>query len=92
MQIESSNQGEIISNNVVVLESEARITAILAILMVVCCKHGNIFEKERQAEVILYFLCTPLNKTKKKPPWLVVRKRTIPTERPPLVSEASANF
>jgi hypothetical protein len=25
-------------------------------------------------------------------PWLVVRKRTIPTERPPLVSEASANF
>jgi hypothetical protein len=30
-------------------------------------------------------------KTKtKKTPWLVVRKRTIPTERPPLVSEASA--
>jgi hypothetical protein len=29
---------------------------------------------------------------KKKTPWLVVRKRTIPTERPPLVSEASANF
>jgi hypothetical protein len=28
----------------------------------------------------------------KKTPWLVVRKRTIPTERPPLVSEASANF
>jgi hypothetical protein len=25
-------------------------------------------------------------------PWLVVCKRTIPTERPPLVSEASANF
>jgi hypothetical protein len=25
-------------------------------------------------------------------PWLVVRKRTIPTERPPLVSEDSANF
>jgi hypothetical protein len=29
---------------------------------------------------------------KKLTPWLVVRKRTIPTERPPLVSEASANF
>jgi hypothetical protein len=26
-------------------------------------------------------------KLKKKTPWLVVRKRTIPTERPPLVSE-----
>jgi hypothetical protein len=25
-------------------------------------------------------------------PWLLVRKRTIPTERPPLVSEVSANF
>jgi hypothetical protein len=25
-------------------------------------------------------------------PWLVVRKRTIPTERPPLVSEIGANF
>jgi hypothetical protein len=31
-------------------------------------------------------------KTKLKTPWLVVRKRTIPTERPPLVSEVSANF
>jgi hypothetical protein len=29
---------------------------------------------------------------KKKTPWHVVRKRTIPTERPPLVSEVSANF
>jgi hypothetical protein len=27
-----------------------------------------------------------------KTPWLLVRKRTIPTERPPLVSEVSANF
>jgi hypothetical protein len=25
-------------------------------------------------------------------PWLLVRKRTIPTERPPLVGEVSANF
>jgi hypothetical protein len=25
-------------------------------------------------------------------PWLVVRKRTIPTERPPLVGEVTANF
>jgi hypothetical protein len=28
----------------------------------------------------------------KKTPWLVVRKRTILTERPPLVSEVSAKF
>jgi hypothetical protein len=27
-----------------------------------------------------------------KTPWLVVRKRTIPTERPPLVDEVSVNF
>jgi hypothetical protein len=25
-------------------------------------------------------------------PWILVRKRTIPTERPPLVGEVSANF
>jgi hypothetical protein len=32
-------------------------------------------------------------KTKRKQtPWLLVRKRTIPTERPPLVGEVSANF
>jgi hypothetical protein len=31
-------------------------------------------------------------KTKKKTPWLLVRKRTIPTELPPLVDEVSANF
>jgi hypothetical protein len=28
----------------------------------------------------------------KRTPWPVVRKRTIPTERPPLVDEVSANF
>jgi hypothetical protein len=28
----------------------------------------------------------------KKTPWLLVRKRTMPTERPPLVGEVSANF
>jgi hypothetical protein len=28
----------------------------------------------------------------KKPPWPLVRKRTIPTERPPLIGEVSANF
>jgi hypothetical protein len=27
-----------------------------------------------------------------KTPWLLVRKRNIPTERPPLVGEVSANF
>jgi hypothetical protein len=25
-------------------------------------------------------------------PWILVRKRTIPTERPPLVGQVSANF
>jgi hypothetical protein len=30
--------------------------------------------------------------TNKKTPWPVVRKRTIPTERPSLVGEVSANF
>jgi hypothetical protein len=29
---------------------------------------------------------------KKKTPWLLVRKRTIPTERPPLVGEVSAKL
>jgi hypothetical protein len=27
-----------------------------------------------------------------KTPWLLVRKQTIPTERPPLVGEVSVNF
>jgi hypothetical protein len=31
-------------------------------------------------------------KNLKKTPWPLVRKRTIPTERPPLVGEVSANF
>jgi hypothetical protein len=31
-------------------------------------------------------------KYKTKTPWLLVRKRTIPSERPPLVGEVSANF
>jgi hypothetical protein len=30
--------------------------------------------------------------TDPKTPWLLVRTRTIPTERPPLVGEVSANF
>jgi hypothetical protein len=30
--------------------------------------------------------------TLEQTPWLLVRKRTIPTERPPLVGEVSANF
>jgi hypothetical protein len=29
---------------------------------------------------------------KKQTPWLLVRERTIPTERPPFVGEVSANF
>jgi hypothetical protein len=32
------------------------------------------------------------NKTTKQTLWLLVRKRTIPTDRPPLVGEVSANF
>jgi hypothetical protein len=35
---------------------------------------------------------TMFTKTKKQTPWLFVRKRTISTERPPLVGEVSANF
>jgi hypothetical protein len=31
-------------------------------------------------------------KTTKQTPWPLVRKRTIPTERPPLVGEVSVNF
>jgi hypothetical protein len=31
-------------------------------------------------------------KNEKKNPWPLVRKRTIPTERPPHVGEVSANF
>jgi hypothetical protein len=34
--------------------------------------------------------CNPL--PREETPWLLVRTRTIPTERPPLVSEVSANF
>jgi hypothetical protein len=37
----------------------------------------------------VYFCITVLHMLT---PWPVVRKRTIPTERPPLVSEVSANF
>jgi hypothetical protein len=33
-----------------------------------------------------------LPKQKKKTPWPLVRKRTIPTEQPPLVGEVSAKF
>jgi hypothetical protein len=32
------------------------------------------------------------NNNNNKTPWPFVRKQTIPTERPPLVSEVSANF
>jgi hypothetical protein len=31
-------------------------------------------------------------KQTKQTPWRLVRKQTIPTERPPLVGEVSANF
>jgi hypothetical protein len=39
----------------------------------------------------LLLLLLPINNNNKTP-WLLVRKRTIPTERPPLVGEVSANF
>jgi hypothetical protein len=32
------------------------------------------------------------NNNKKKTPWPLVRKRTIPTERPQLVGQVSANY
>jgi hypothetical protein len=35
---------------------------------------------------------TDATEQKKNAPWLLVRKRTIPTERPPLLGEVSANF
>jgi hypothetical protein len=38
-----------------------------------------------------YFLFK-ITVSNKKAPWPVVRKQTIPTERPPLVGEVSANF
>jgi hypothetical protein len=33
-----------------------------------------------------------LTENKKQTPWPLFRKRTVPTERPPLVGEVSANF
>jgi hypothetical protein len=40
----------------------------------------------------LLYVSTGLMLCHKKTPWLLVRKWTIPTERPPLVGEISANF
>jgi hypothetical protein len=41
------------------------------------------------------FICliaSILKQKQSQTPWILARKRTIPTERPPLVIEASANF
>jgi hypothetical protein len=48
----------------------------------------------RKGSILNYFVIfEQLSKKKKtKTPWLLVRKRTVPTKRPPLVSEVSANF
>jgi hypothetical protein len=43
-------------------------------------------------EVIVTKQMTGVTSALKKTPVASVRKRTIPTERPPLVSEVSANF
>jgi hypothetical protein len=59
MQIESSSLEEIISNKVAVLESKARIASILVVFMLVCWKHGIVFEKDYQEEVILYVVVLP---------------------------------
>jgi hypothetical protein len=43
----------------------------------------------REGTVNDSYICSII---KKQTPWPSVRKRTIPTERPPLVDEVSANF
>jgi hypothetical protein len=40
----------------------------------------------------IHALIIKLKKNKKKTPWPLVRKRTIPTEQPPHVGQVSANF
>jgi hypothetical protein len=48
---------------------------------------GGIFQCEIEAACHVI-----LNGTIKKIAWLLVRERTIPTERPPLIGEFSAKF
>jgi hypothetical protein len=45
----------------------------------------------RSSSPLLYRLGHPGSRCHKKTPWPLVRKRTIPTERPPLFGEVSAN-
>jgi hypothetical protein len=45
-----------------------------------------------KSEVVFFKIIITKQSLSHLTPWLVVRKRTIPTERPPLVSEISANF
>jgi hypothetical protein len=54
---------------------------------------SKVFPKYKPEVSLLSFTSPPVQNTfKKKIPWLLVLKRTIPTERPPLVSEVNANF
>jgi hypothetical protein len=46
----------------------------------------------KKGEAILPLPPICLHGIGKRTPWLLVRKRTLPTERPPLVGEVSANF
>jgi hypothetical protein len=52
---------------------------------------SDIFE-EKKVRGVKYLGRNQKKKNKKQIPWLLVRKRTIATERPPLVGEVSANF
>jgi hypothetical protein len=47
---------------------------------------------ESYSQIVTTVAIFIVKKTKKKTPVAVVCKRTIPTERPPLVGEVSANF
>jgi hypothetical protein len=52
-----------------------------------CGSGGNDHSLPSSAEVS-NDIATKQNKTKKQTPWPLVRERTIPTDRPPLVDEA----
>jgi hypothetical protein len=70
----------------------------------ICTKRSEVFSGRLQRGVVLYlkmFLALQNEPNvakvkgiikKTKIPWPLVRKQTIPTERPPLVGEVSANF
>jgi hypothetical protein len=52
-------------------------------------KMGAAYSSEK---FVSTYYTTKQNKTKQKNSVVLVRKQTIPTERPPLVGEVGANF